>query len=164
MIIPDFEIRQWAKNGGIAPYDTECINPASIDLRWSGNVKIAMDNGWHDFGNVDEKIFYPGALYLLDTLEYIKIPPCWAGELMLKSSLGRQGLEHLHAGWFDPGFEGTGTLEIKNMAPWPITLKRGQKIVQMAFHELKALPEKSYQVTGRYNGQRGPTEAKENKK
>lgn len=160
MIIPDFEITQWAKNGGITPFDTECINPASIDLKWSGNVKIAEYSGWVDEGNRDDYIFFPGFLYLLDTLEYIKIPTCWAGELMLKSSMGRQGLEHLHAGFFDPGFHGTGTLEIKNMAPWPITLKRGQRIVQMAFHELKALPAKPYTVTGRYNGQRGPTEAK----
>ena len=39
--------------------------------------------------------------------------------LYSKSSTGRIGLEHLHAGWIDPGFCGQLTLEFKNVAPWP---------------------------------------------
>ena len=161
MIIPDFELKQWALNGGLSPFDSKLINPASVDLRWSGLIKRAWEDGWEDeFVIGDTFRLEPGSLYLTDTLEYIKVPTCWAGQLMLKSSMGRNGLEHLHAGWFDPGFEGTGTLELYNASPWWIPLKIGQPIVQISFLEMKAIPEKPYNITGRYNGQVGPTEAR----
>ena len=96
-------------------------------------------------------------LYLLDTVETVSMPNWACGLLSLKSSIGRMGLEHLHAGWFDPGFHGTATLEIKNMAPWTISLKRGQPIVQLALLSMSQEPRLSYRDTGRYNGQVGPT-------
>jgi len=41
MIFADSEIDVWGVLGGIDPFDEECVNPASIDLRWSGSYKIA---------------------------------------------------------------------------------------------------------------------------
>ncbi|MEI9479632.1 MAG: dCTP deaminase, partial [Deltaproteobacteria bacterium] len=63
-------------------------------------------------------------------------------------------------GFVDPGFVGTLTLEIINVAPWPITITRGQRIVQIVIDELKSVPTKSYEFTGHYQNQRGPTEAR----
>jgi dCTP deaminase len=107
----------------------------------------------------EELTLNPGELFLLDTVEIITMPENAVGWLALKSSMGRLGLEHLHAGFFDPGFTGTATLEMENRAPWPITLKRNQRIIQLALADVMA-PERSYRVTGRYNGQSVPTEAK----
>lgn len=163
MILPDYKIREWASNGGITPFAEECINPASIDLRWSGRQRQAFPNGW---GDVYEEKFLdicPGDFYLLDTLETVHIPNNWSGQLQLKSSMGRTGMNHIMSGYVDPEFYGTLTLEIYNPAPWPITITRGQRIVQMVLHKLCAPPDKSYAVTGRYNGQSAPEPAREEK-
>jgi deoxycytidine triphosphate deaminase len=164
MIWPDSLLKQWAESGGLSPFEPANVNPASVDLRWSGKSKLALGtyfkNKWSLLEDSDTLILYPNQLYLLDTLEYIKMPVNAAGILMLKSSIGRQGLEHLHAGFFDPGFCGTATLEIINVSPRIVTITRGQRIVQLALQQMLTAPEISYAYTGRYNGQSEPQEAK----
>ncbi len=159
-VLSDNQIQEWASAGGVAPFDARLINPASIDLRWSGKSRCAYYCGWSEIEDRDELVVVPGVLYLLDTVETVSMPVDACGLLSLKSSIGRMGLEHLHAGWFDPGFHGTATLEVKNMAPWTITLKRGQPIVQLALLSMSQEPRLSYKATGRYNGQEGPTPAR----
>ncbi len=83
-----------------------------------------------------------------------------AGMLALKSSMGRQGLEHLHAGYVDPGFVGTLTLEMEVRAPWPILLARGQRIMQLILERMEDIPDAPYYLTGRYCGQSEPTIAR----
>lgn len=172
MILSDNVIREWASTGGVYPYFTENVNPASIDLTWSGRIKLAagwsIDRKpiWVDMSEyVTPEGFYlmPGTSYLADSLEFVKIPVNWAATLYLKSSLGRQLLEHLHAGYFDPGFRGTATWELKVLGPWPILIKPGQRLMQLVFEEMQAIPEKDYALTGRYVDQTGPTEAKNEK-
>ena len=154
------ELKAWAESGGLVPFSPECLNPASIDLRWSGKYKLAMYGGWSQEMMGETLVVIRGAFYLLDTMETITVPDNWAGTIALKSSLGRQGLDHLHAGFFDPGFHGTATLEIENRAPWPITITKGQRLIQLVLDELKSVPERTYQHTGHYQNQRGPTEAR----
>jgi deoxycytidine triphosphate deaminase len=159
MFLNDRKLREWASAGGVTPFDPDCINPASIDLRWSGRYKAAGVGGWGSIQTEDRFIMLPGTLFLLDTIETVTIPEYVVGWLALKSSMGRKGLEHLHAGFFDPGFSGTATLEMENRAPWPIELVRGQRIIQLALADCE-IPLRTYQVTGRYNGQAEPTEAR----
>ena len=159
-VLSDDQIVDWAVKGGVTPFEPSLVNPASIDLRWSGKSRCAYRWGWSDVENQDELAVMPGLLYLLDTMETVAMPTNACGVLSLKSSMGRMGLEHLHAGWFDPGFHGTATLEIKNMAPWTIVLKRSQPIVQLALLSMSQEPRLSYKATGRYNGQEGPTPAR----
>ena len=102
-----------------------------------------------------------GGFYLLDTAEYVTLPEWAAGSLYLKSSAGRKGIEHLHAGWVDPGFNGTLSLEIEVRAPWPVHISRGERLVQLVLHKMAEPPEISYASTGRYSGQRVPTTARE---
>lgn len=160
-VIPDFELTQWALSGGVIPFSLACINPASIDLRWSGRYRIATPTGWSAVQEANSITIAKGEFYLLDTLETVTVPLNWSGMLALKSSLGRNGLEHLHAGFFDPGFRGTATLEVHVIAPWPVVLVKEQRIVQLVFTEMKATPEKSYRVTGRYNDQSEPEPERE---
>jgi len=170
MIVPDYQIKQWATNGGLTPFDSDCINPASVDLRWSGRVKVAvgmaLDNEkiWHDMTPLVKPEgfwFLPGLLYLADSLEFVKIPKEWSSTLVLKSSMGRLGLEHLHAGWAESGFHGTLTWELKVLAPWPVLLKPEQKVMQLVFETMASLPENDYSAKGRYQNQREPTPAKD---
>jgi len=165
MILPYQTLILWAESGGIDPFNLEHINSASIDLCWSGRFRIAVDDelvpdGWSKETHAERLVLQRGDLYLLDTLEYIRMPLDCAGMLALKSSLGRKGLEHLHAGFFDPNFEGTATLEVENRHPRLLAIERGQRIVQLALIRTEVVPSVNYAQTGRYQGQRGPTKAR----
>ena len=163
-VLVDNQIRKWANAGGITPFDYRNINPASIDLRWSGKRKVAIQRPddsneadwveWTDYGIP----FVKGNIYLVDTMEYLKIPGDMVGLLMLKSSTGRMGFIQAHIGLFDPGFEGSATLELIPMSPAPIKLYRGQKIVQLMLLSLESTPSALY--SGRYQKQSVPTEYK----
>jgi len=170
MIWNDEMILHWIDEGGVEPYDLRCVNPASLDLRWSGNIKTALHlmdvdthqyvEAWSEVANVTGFSMQPGHFYLLDTLEYIKMPPDCVGKLFLKSSAGRMGIEHLHAGYVDSDFMGTLTMELEIRVPWPVTIMRGQRIMQLTIEKMIAAPLLSYRQTGRYQKQRGPTASK----
>lgn len=173
---------RWIKENSwmINPFDEKLVNPSSLDLRWSGRVrrmnpelsnraietwnKDGLKDLFLPFTEHDILYIHPGEFVLVDTLETIQIPINVCGLLMLKSSSGRFGLEHHHAGFFDPGFglgnPSTGTLELTNTSSWVIAIRKNQPIVQMVFMKMEDAPEVDYRVTGKYNGQVTPQEAK----
>lgn len=133
------------------PFDEECINPASVDLRISTAEVITLQGVEH--GNPERVVLKPGDAVLVCTIEYIRMPYDCAGTVYLKSSLARQGLDHALAGFVDPGFEGQLTLELH--AHCPIVLTHGQRIIQLVLHRLEGEVEMPY--NGKYQGQTGPT-------
>lgn len=100
---------------------------------------------------------YPGEFVLCHSMEYTRIPDDLVALLFERSSVGREGLEHLHAGYGDPGFSGQWTWELINVSPWPIRLVAGKELMQLVFLKMDEIPVFSYRDTGRYNGQTGPT-------
>ncbi|WP_409365151.1 dCTP deaminase domain-containing protein, partial [Escherichia coli] len=57
----------------------------------------------------------PGQFVLACTIETFNLPSDIAAQFMLKSSRARSGLEHLMAGYYDPGWHGSVlTLELHN--------------------------------------------------
>lgn len=113
----------------------------------------------------NNKVFLgPGAFVLAQSMEVFNLPADISAEVYLKSSIARMGLEHLHAGHCDPTWHGSNlTLEFKNMLlHHGMLLTLGMPIVQMVFfRSTVAVPEEhSYKLRGRYNLDRGPTEAK----
>lgn len=83
--------------------------------------------------------------------EYVQHVQACIAELRLKSSAARNGLDHALAGWIDPGFDGTLTLELH--AHRPIELLAGKAYVQLVVASCLATPARSYQQTGRYVGE-----------
>ncbi len=77
------------------------------------------------------------------------------------SSLGRLGLLiHSTAGYVDPGWKGTLTLELSNVANLPITLYCGMKIGQISFFRMTSPVERPYgspSLKSKYQGQDTPT-------
>jgi dCTP deaminase len=154
MILPDFKIRQWAELGGLEPFSSEHVNPASVDLTLGQSyIDLATGDEHHLTGPL---ILAPGEAILATTAEYIRLPSTYAAAVYLKSSLARKGLDHALAGWVDPGFEGDLTLELHSHRP--IELLPGQRIVQLVLYVMQMEPEAIY--NGRYQGQRGPTMAR----
>jgi deoxycytidine triphosphate deaminase len=80
------------------------------------------------------------------------------------SSLGRLGLiVHATAGFCDPGWKGTLTLELNNLTRVPIKLYPGLKIAQLSFMALDAPALRPYGSPGlgsHYQGQRAATESR----
>lgn len=154
MILPDHELTKWATNGGVFPFETDNINPASIDLR-IGNKYINLTTDL-EF-RTDNFLLHPGQAILATTVEYIKMPNNCAGVLYLKSSMARLGLDHALAGFVDPNFEGELTMELH--AHRSIKLVAGQRVIQLVLYRMETPPLEGYD--GRYQGQRGPTQARE---
>lgn len=153
----------------VTPFDAACVNPASIDLRLGASYRLAYASstptldGWgYELQMSEYGIeLLPGAFILCSTLETVAIPRDACAELFSKSSTGRIGLEHLHAGWIDPGFVGQLTFEFKNVAPWPIALIPGKRYMQMVVVDMVEPPARDYSQTGRYQNQTGATPARE---
>ncbi len=133
------------------PFIDEHVQPASVDVTL-GNHLIIIDQLKQglDFKNLppsySQKVLipylggiaiYPGQFFLASTVEELHIPNDLAARIEGKSSIGRLGLTvHATAGWIDPGFRGTVTLECQNNLGSPIKIYSGMRIAQIAFMEL----------------------------
>lgn len=184
MILSDRTIRGLATNCGlIDPFDEDQLQPCSYDVRLDSRIKrfvktddssIHLINGLSkelrgvsmDTLNVAnmEYVLRPGEFILGSTVEAVSIPDYLACRFEGKSSLGRIGLTtHVTAGFIDPGFQGTITLEIKNENQFPILLKPGMLIGQLCFIRLNTKVDRMYGSAGlgsHYQNQTGVTEAR----
>jgi dCTP deaminase len=133
----------------------ECVNPRTVDIR-DESLSMVVEEG-------DQFYIRPGEFCLAESREVFNLPNNIAAEYKLKSSMARNGLNHLLAGWCDPGWYGsTLTLELHNVTQYhTIKLQPGVKIGQMVFYEVEPVPEeKSYKTKGQYNNQKGAQESK----
>ncbi len=103
----------------------------------------------------DEYRMLPYSILLAASVETFNMPPWLSAEYSLKSSLGRNFLGHEMAGWIDPWFHGTLTLELRNNNSFKkLVLDPGMPIGQVKFFRHKPVPiEHSYLTRGQYNGQ-----------
>lgn len=149
------------------------MEPASVDLHLADEfavideydaVDVVDESTYPDTTIVTDDKFEiePYQFVLAETDEYIELPIDVSGILHGRSSLGRLGLFVENAGFVDPSFEGTLTLELFNAAPYPITLHSGMRIIQMVLFETKNVPSVGYGTENgnKYSGQTGPTTSK----
>jgi len=147
----DTMLERWALSGGVHPYERANVNPASIDLRWSGKLRRA---GTHRaYLRMAEHDVYTLPAYtsvMLDTLEHIVMPVSAAGIVTLKSTWFRRGLALAAMGWVDPGYTGTLTVVVYNISNVGIMLRRGERIVQLVMMSTASYPAAVY--AGAYQG------------
>ena len=160
-VLCDWEIKARCRQSQmVVPFDEGLLNPASLDLRlglylmvesiYSPDlVRINIADRTED----DAFMLQPGEFCLAETLELFNLPDDISSQFVLKSSRARSGLNHLLAGWCDPGWHGSRlTLELKNeRLHHAIPLFPGLKIGQMVFHSMSNVPMHSYRETGHYN-------------
>ena len=160
-ILADWQIAARCEGGMVSPFDPELVNPASLDVRLGDQLLIESAQGpelvpYPLAGHTEQNpyLLRPGQFVLAHTIESFNLPDDIAAQFMLKSSRARSGLEHLMAGYCDPGWHGSVlTLELNNSRQLhPVALWPGMKIGQMVFHQMAATPQRSYAVVGRYNG------------
>lgn len=179
-VLSDRDIKDAYNRGSISinPWNVDQVQPASYDVRLGDQFILHHEtNALLDPLNIWDNTYWvkkmhrvePNGHYVIGshsfvlgvTQERFKFNNTTVGRLEGKSSLGRLGLcIHATAGFFDPGFEGTATLELFNMAPYPIKLTPGMLIAQMSFHRTTSTVEVPYGAIGRYQGQTLPTVSK----
>ena len=180
-MLSDGTIRRLVDEGRIviAPWDPGMVQPASVDLRLGGSFRVFHN---HRAAAIDLRdpptnlteevvvdghepfVIHPGEFVLGRTQEYVEIPADIVSRIEGKSSLGRLGLiVHATAGFVDPGFKGTLTLEITNLTRVPIKLYAGLPIAQLSFMTLDAPAERPYgsaELGSHYQGQTAATESR----
>lgn len=135
-------------------------NTAFVKLYEKENVSFDSVQLMEDYSIY---FLFPGDFILATSNEVFNLPNNISCEYKLKSSMARNGLEHLTAGWCDAGWNGSKlTLEFKNMTKYhTLLLKPGMKIGQMVFFEHEPVPDHaSYAAKGRYNNQTTTTAGK----
>jgi dCTP deaminase len=163
----------------IDPWTPEMVQPASIDLRLGDSFRVFHN---HRISSIDLRnpptnlteevvipdgepfVIHPGEFCLGRTLEWVELPDDIVARIEGKSSLGRLGLiVHATAGFCDPGWKGTLTLELNNLTRVPIKLWPGLPIAQLSFMTLDHAALKPYGSPGlgsHYQGQRAATESR----
>ena len=125
----------------------DLISPASIDFRLSKhllrlpretaiNGKDISNLPWEEIEIPEDGYFLlPNTLYLGSTIERLVLPNNLIATCEGKSTVGRLGLiVHVTAGWIDPGFDGTVTLEMAAINP--IRIYSGMRLGQFTFMEV----------------------------
>lgn len=128
-------------------------NPESF----AGNMRtITVPDG-------EAYVVQPGEFVLGVTQEKISLPDDLVARVEGRSSLGRLGIiVHSTAGFVDPGFSGTITLEISNLNRLPVALYPGMRICQIAFEQMSSAAEMPYHSKpfSKYQGQVLPEESR----
>jgi len=180
-VLSDGTILEYVQQGRIKvdPWDPKMVQPASIDLRLGDSFRVFHNHrataiDLHDPpANLTEEVvvppgepfvIHPGEFCLGRTLEWVQIPDDIVARIEGKSSLGRLGLiVHATAGFCDPGFQGTLTLELNNLTRVPIRLYPELPIAQLSFMTLDRPAQRPYGSPGlgsHYQGQRAATESR----
>jgi dCTP deaminase len=178
VILSDRTMREQidARRIRIEPLGEGAIQPSSIDLRLGDKIRVFRNNHIshidlrHDTAALTEVVeLRPGQPFFLRplefalgvTVEHIEVPDDLVARLDGKSSLGRVGLLiHATAGLVDPGWQGRLTLELMNLAPFPITLFAGMKIGQISFIQMTSPVDNPYgggTLASKYQGDTDPT-------
>lgn len=141
----------------ISEIGKDTFQPASIDLTIGDGFLIphSLQSPKRIGEAFFQKVFSgtmilnPLNFVLCRSKEVIKLSSRYAGFVQGRSGVGRSGLNIQNAGFIDPGFEGSITLELFNMAPYPIEIHVGERIAQIVILEANgAVP-----YHGSYQGQ-----------
>ena len=163
----------------INPWDPAMVQPASVDLRLGNSFRVFHN---HRVTAIDLReppsdlteqvvpedgepfVIHPGEFCLGRTEEWVELPDDIVARIEGKSSLGRLGLiVHATAGFCDPGWKGTLTLELANLTRVPIKLWPGLPIAQLSFMTLDRAAERPYghpELGSHYHGQVDATESR----
>lgn len=167
MILSDKDIKAAIDSGRIVvdskqSSETFHIHASSMDMRLGSSFKLYEHS---KFAVLDPKnpetfagnmrtisvpegepfIVQPGEFVLGVTEETITLPDDLVARVEGRSSLGRLGIiVHSTAGFVDPGFSGTITLEISNLNRLPVALYPGMRVCQLAFEVMSSPAETPY--------------------
>ena len=163
MVLGKSAIRAALQSGDlkVTPFDEDLLQPASLDMRLGDQFMIPQPSSGHytSFGDsvpyetikADRYVLPPNSFVLARTREVVSIPQDLTAFVEGRSSVGRLGLFIQNAGWVDPGFMGSITLELFNGLSHSIELCADWRVCQLVFVRMEGSAEGGY--TGKYQGQ-----------
>lgn len=185
MILSDRDIKRAIESGRVKIESDQPelflhIHASSMDLRLGNTFKLYEHS---KFAALDPKnpetfqgrmrtivipdgesfMVQPGEFILGVTMEKITVPDDLVVRVEGRSSLGRLGIiVHSTAGFVDPGFVGTITLEISNLNRMPVALYPGMRVCQLAFEQMSSPAEMPYNLKphSKYQNQILPEESR----
>lgn len=169
MLLAYPELVELVDQGVIEDVAAGAIQGVSIDIRLGDTFMVESPNVSSHIVDLAERmsiafrtvvapggiILAPGEFCLAHTIELFNLPSDVSAEFSLKSSIARNGLEHMKAGWADATWNQSRlTLELKNNTRYHnLKITPGMFIGQLKFFRHTEVPEAmSYRVRGRYNG------------
>ena len=181
-VLSDGTIRRLVEEGRIVidPWDPALVQPASVDLRLGDSFRVfhnhrapAIDlrepphephRGGRGRRTTSRSSSTPASSRSAARWSGSSCPTTSSRGSRARLDLGRLGLiVHATAGFVDPGFKGTLTLEITNLTRVPIKLYAGLPIAQLSFMTLDAPAERPYgsaELGSHYQGQVEATESR----
>ncbi len=185
MILSDRDIKAAIQSGRVKIESNQSelfqyIHASSMDLRLGNTFKVYEHSRYAVLDPKNPKTFaqnmriitvpdgeafivQPGEFILGVTQEKITVPDDLVVRVEGRSSLGRLGIiVHSTAGFVDPGFSGTITLEISNLNRLPVALYPGMRVCQLAFEKMSSPAETPYNMKpfSKYQGQVLPEESR----
>lgn len=177
MILSDVEIKEALEKEDLKIEGVEdlYVGPSSVDLHLDNtalildktktegikSIRTDKDSSEYFTEHKDWKeiTIYPDEFYILSTREKLTFNSSIAGFIQGRSSIARLGINIHNAGFFDPNFSGTATLEVTNFTRIPITIPADTRICQMVFIRTGKSSENGYhkKKDSKYQGQSGPT-------
>ncbi|HEU4793667.1 MAG TPA: dCTP deaminase [Nitrolancea sp.] len=180
MILSDRDILQGLKDGRIKvipDLDLESqLGSCSIDFRL-GNTFMVFEHSRFSYidprhaqsiGEAMRTIVVPdgeafimqaGDFALASTMESLVLPDDLLGRLEGRSSIARLGITvHSTAAVFEPGWEGTATMELSNLGRMAVALYPGMRICSFTFEQLSSPAMVPYRMKkdNKYAGQSDP--------
>lgn len=168
-------LKQLVREGMITEVNYSQIQPASIDLTLNGMwydtiskkqfeaERITLhpynpqyEAWWALCNRFRLPIEHRPSLIIGETQQKFFIPYDVAGDIKLKSTPSRAGLDVSMGGWVDPGYVGTLSIVIRTYRK--VVLRKFEPFCQIVLHRLA---EPTIPYTGKYQGSQGPIPAKE---
>lgn len=167
----DTTIRSAINNGLInikgrpEDFKDKAYQPASVELHLGNDFIFRNpDNDFHldvSENGYESVVLWPGDCVLARTSEELTLPNNIIARVEGKSTWGRHFLlVHATAGFVDPGFSGSITLELVNLSKKTIHIPIGAAICQVSFDWLEISADRPYghpELNSHYQGQIDPT-------
>ncbi|AUW95001.1 MAG: dCTP deaminase [Sulfobacillus thermosulfidooxidans] len=132
------------KRSAAGPIDPMAMRTGVLDYQERARVEVG-----------EKMILHPNQLVLGVTLEFIQVPRDLMAYVIGRSSWGRLGLMVATAVMVSPGYRGSLTLELANLADTPVYLYPGTRVAQLVFHQVDGASS-AYAGAGKYTGPVGP--------
>jgi deoxycytidine triphosphate deaminase len=105
---------------------TSVSDISALGPRRKAAIQRSVEVGWGD-----EFVLHPAELVLAVTFESLRLDKTCTAQVLSRSSLGRLGLLSATAVQVQPGYHGSLTLELVNLANVPLRLTPGQRVAQI---------------------------------
>lgn len=152
-VLADHEIMEAIDDGQLVinPLNEDNIEPASVDLTLGPEAFRASDDDKQRLSEGDVLSLPAGESALVLTKETVEMGEGLAGQIGLRSSFTRRGIDLLAGPQIDPGFQGPLHVYLINLSPSDIIIEYGEPFLTVEIQELGEDAESTYK--GKYQAE-----------